>query len=329
MILTRAPLRIALGGGGTDLPSYYSRHGGFVLSAAINKYVYVCVNRPSSDDLIRVKYSRSEEVEDVTAIQHDLVRAALEVLGITSNIEIASMADVSAGTGLGSSSSYLVALLTALHELKRERLGRESLAELAFEIEMKLAGHPVGKQDQYLASLGGLTCLEIDRNGNVSDEPLLLSLASREELNSRVLLFFTGISRTADAILHQQQQDSNNGNGTVLDSLHVTKEIGLRVKEALEQGDLDEFGRLMHEHWENKKRRSSRISEGRVDRWYGLARDAGALGGKLVGAGGGGFLMLYCPNGSKPAVREALSAEGLRELPYAFDFDGAKVLVSF
>jgi D-glycero-alpha-D-manno-heptose-7-phosphate kinase len=329
VILTRAPLRIALGGGGTDLPSYYSNHGGFVLSAAINKYVYVCVNRPSSDDLIRVKYSRSEEVEDVTAIQHDLVRAALEVLGITSNIEIASMADVSAGTGLGSSSSYLVALLAALHELKRERLGRESLAELAVEIEMNLAGHPVGKQDQYLASLGGLTCLEIDRNGEVRDEPLLVSLATREELSSRVLLFFTGISRTADEILQQQQEDSNNGNGTVLDSLHVTKEIGLRVKQALEQGDLDEFGRLLHEHWENKKRRSSRISEGKVDRWYEEARDAGALGGKLVGAGGGGFLMLYCPNGSKPGVREALSTEGLRELPYAFDFDGAKVLVSF
>lgn len=329
MILTRAPLRIALGGGGTDLPSYYSHHGGFVVSAAINKYVYVCVNRPSSDDLIRVKYSRSEEVDDVALIQHDLVRLSLEAVDITSNIEIASMADVSAGTGLGSSSSYLVALLAALHELKRERVTRHALAELAVEIEMNLARHPVGKQDQYLASLGGFTCLEIAPDGAVQDEPLHVSLSTREELNSRVVLFFTGISRTADEILRQQHEDTSTGDVPVLESLDTTKEIGLRVKETLEHGELDEFGRLLHEHWENKKRRSRRISDGRVDHWYEVARDAGALGGKLVGAGGGGFLMLYCPNGAKQAVREALSPEGLRELSYGFDFEGAKVLVNF
>lgn len=329
MILARAPLRIALGGGGTDLPSYYSRHGGFVLSAAIDKYVYVCVNRPSSDDLIRIKYSSSEEVATVAEVEHDLVRCALEALDIRSNVEIASMADVSAGTGLGSSSSYLVALLAALYELKRERVSRPDLAALAVEIEMNLARHPVGKQDQYLASLGGLRSLEIDRDGAVHHEPLPLPHSTVEELNSRLLLFFTGISRAADGILREQQEQSGNGNGAVLASLHTTKEIGLRIRDVIERGELDELGLLMHEHWEVKKRRSAQISGARIDRWYELARDAGALGGKLVGAGGGGFLMLYCPNGAKPDVRSALGAEGLRELSYRFDDHGAKVLVSF
>ena len=329
MILTRAPLRVALGGGGTDLPSYYAKHGGFVLSAAIDKYVYVCVNRPASDELIRVKYSRSEEVATVRELEHDLVRPALELLDISGNIEIASMADVPAGTGLGSSSSYLVALLAALHELKRHRVPPHALAELAVHVEMDLAGHPVGKQDQYLASFGGVTCLEIEPDGTVHVSPARISLSTLEELQSRLMLFFTGISRQANVILDEQRRDSKNGNRDVLDSLHATKELGLRIRSMLEEGDLDDFGRLMHEHWENKKRRSSRISDSSVDRWYELARSAGALGGKVVGAGGGGFLMLYCQNGSKQAVRDALTADGLREMPFGFDFEGAKVLVNF
>lgn len=329
MILARAPLRIALGGGGTDLPSYYCEHGGFVLSAAIDKYVYVCVNRPASDDLIRLKYSRSEEVEDVSEIHHDLVRPALEALQITKNIEIASMADVPAGTGLGSSSTYLVALLAALHELTRRRVSARELAELAVHLEMEVAGHACGKQDQYVASFGGVSCLEIATDGAVDLSPAPISVSTLEELESRLMLVFTGLSRQADIILEEQRRDSESGNEAVLESLHATKDLARRIHAALRDGRLDDFGLLMHEHWETKKRRSIRISDGTVDRWYELARGAGVLGGKVVGAGGGGFLMLYCPDGSKRAVRNVLATAGLREMPFGFDHEGAKVLVNF
>jgi D-glycero-alpha-D-manno-heptose-7-phosphate kinase len=329
MILARAPLRITLGGGGTDLPSYYSDHGGFVLSAAVDKYIYICVNRPPADRLIRIKYSRSEEVSTVGEVQHDLVRPALEVLGPREGVEIVSLADVPAGTGLGSSGAYLVALITALHELKRERVPAQSLAELAFHIEHELAGHPVGKQDQYIAAFGGLTCFEIERDGRVHVSPLNASVATIDELQSRLLLFFTSFSRSANTILSEQRAATERADSEVVASLHRTKEIGRDILAALERGDVDEVGRLMHEHWENKKRRSPRISHDSVDRWYDCARDAGATGGKLIGAGGGGFLMLYCPSAAKTGVHEALAAEGLRAMPYRFDFDGAKVLVNF
>lgn len=329
MILTRAPLRITLGGGGTDLPSYYSQHGGFVLSAAIDKYIYICVNRPAADQRIRLKYSRSEDVSRIEEIEHDLVRPALKLLEIHTNVEIASMADVPAGTGLGSSSAYLVALLTALHELKRERIPPQALAELAVHIERDLAGHPVGKQDQYLAAFGGITCLDIEHDGRVHPEPLSVSGPTVEELRNSLLLFFTDLSRTADTILEAQRQATEGGDSTVVDSLHLTKAIGLRTREAIEQGRLDDVGHLMHEHWENKKRRSSLISDSQIDRWYAAAREAGATGGKIVGAGGGGFLLFYCPANAKQSVRNALLAEGRREMSYGFDFEGAKVMANF
>lgn len=329
MILARAPMRIVLGGGGTDLPSYYSRYGSFVLSAAIDKYLYIYINRPAADSLIRVKYSRYEEVTRPDQVQHDLVRPALKLLGIDGNVEIVSMADVPAGTGLGSSGTYLVCLLTALYELKRERVPTQALAEFACHVEMDLAGHPVGKQDHYLAAFGGITCLDIKRDGQVHVSPFNIAITTAEELRSRVLLFFTGLTRHAGDILRLQHQDTEADDSTVLDSLHRTKELGYRIKETLEQGNLDQFGTLLHEHWENKKRRSGKISNPRIDRWYTVARDAGALGGKVIGAGGGGFLMLYCPSDKKAPVREALAAEGLHEMSYDFDFQGAKVLVNF
>jgi len=329
MILARAPMRISLGGGGTDLPSYYTRYGGFILSAAINKYVYIYVNRPSADNYIRVKYSRYEEVQRVDEIQHDLVRPALQLLNVNGSIEIVSMADVPGGTGLGSSGTYLVALLTALFELKREKVPTQALAELACHIEMDLAGHPVGKHDHYLAAFGGITCLDIQRDGKVTVTPLDISITTTEELRNRVLLFFTGITRRSQDILQEQKRDTEAEDPVVVDSLHRTKELGYRIKEALEQGDLDRFGLLLDEHWQNKKRRSGKISDPRIDRWYEIAKENGALGGKIIGAGGGGFLMLYCPNETKAAVRCAMAAEGLREMPYDFDFEGAKVLVNF
>lgn len=329
MILARAPMRISLGGGGTDLPSYYTRYGGFILSAAINKYVYIYVNRPAADEFIRVKYSRYEQVERVEDIQHDLVRPALQLLNLNDCIEIVSMADTPGGTGLGSSGTYLVTLLTALYELKREKVPTQALAEFACHIEMDLAGHPVGKHDHYLAAFGGITCLDIQQDGKVTVTPLDISITTAEELRSQVLLFFTGITRRSQDILKDQKRDTQGENPTVVDSLHRTKELGYRVKEALEQGDLDRFGLLLDEHWQNKKRRSSKISTPRIDRWYEIAKENGAVGGKIIGAGGGGFLMLYCPNATKGVVRRTLAAEGLREMPFDFDFEGAKVLVNF
>jgi D-glycero-alpha-D-manno-heptose-7-phosphate kinase len=329
MILARSPFRITLGGGGTDLPSYYSKYGGFVLSAAINKYLYIYANRPAADDYIRVKYSRYEQVDSPDEVQHDLVRPALKLLGLTQGIEIVSMGDIPAGTGLGSSSTYLVTLLSALYEMKRERVPVQVLAEQACHIEMNLAGHPVGKQDHYLAAFGGITLLDIRQDGRVNVSPLNISLTTVEEFRNNVLLFYTGILRSANDILVSQKQDTENRNRDVVDSLHRTKELGYRVKEALEQGDLELFGRLLHEHWENKKRRSGQISNPQIDAWYELARAHGAVGGKIMGAGGGGFFMFYCPNSKKVGLRKALAESGLRELPYDFDFEGAKVLVNF
>lgn len=325
--MARAPLRIPLGGGGTDLPSYYSRFGGFFLSAAIDKYVYVAVNRPASDDVIRVKYSQSEEVQVVGELEHDLVRHSLTELQLTRNIEIASMADVPAGTGMGSSGSYLAALLVALHTLTREHRPKWELAEEACRIEIELAGHPVGKQDQYVAVWGGLNCFEISCSGDVTVTALKIPSYALEDLERCVLLFNTGETRTSDVILAQQKRDTEGSDEAVLESLHRTKELGMAIKASLERGDLVAFGRLLHDHWTTKKARSRQISNTRIDRIYQLARDNGALGGKLMGAGGGGFLMLLAENANQRRVREVVTAEGIRQMPFKFDLEGAKTLL--
>jgi D-glycero-alpha-D-manno-heptose-7-phosphate kinase len=329
VILARAPLRIPLGGGGTDLPSYYSQRGGFILSAAINKYVYIYVNRPSADNLLRLKYSKYEQVEHVSEIQHDLVRPALELLKIYGNLEIVSMADVPDGTGMGSSGSYLVGLLTALYEFNREKVPTQALAETACHIEMNLAAHPAGKHDHYMAAFGGMTTLDIERDGRVHVSPLDVSIPTVEELRAGTMLFYTGIRRPSREILAEQKDETLKGDLTMLESLDRTKELGQEIKGALERGDLQHYGALLHEHWQNKKRRSRKVSDAQIDRWYEAARSNGALGGKIMGAGGGGFLMLFCPQAAKSAVRQALSQEGLREMAFEFDFEGAKVLVNF
>lgn len=328
MILARAPLRISLGGGGTDLPSYYSQYGGFILSAAINKFLYIYVNRPMADDFIRVKYSAYEQVATPDEIQHDLVRPALKLLDINSSVEIVSMADVPAGTGLGSSGTYLVTLLTALHEMERKKVPTYELAEMACHIEIDMASHPVGKHDHYIAAFGGITCLDIGTDGSVSVSPLNIARTTLEEFRSCVLLFYTGITRASEDILGAQKKDTQSDDPTVVSSLHYTKELGYRIKEALECGDLDKFGLLLDEHWQNKKQRSGMVSNPSIDAWYELARESGALGGKIMGAGGGGFFMFYCPNHSKARLRESLTEAGLREMQYDFDFDGAKVLIN-
>jgi len=329
MILTRAPLRIPLGGGGTDLPSYYSRYRGFVLSAAINKYVYISLNRPKVDDLIRVKYSKSETVEDLNEVQHELVREAMRLTGVERGVEIVSMADVPAGTGMGSSGSFLVALLRALHACKGEHVPAHQLAEEACRIEIDMVRSPVGKQDQYVAAFGGLSCLAIATDGTVTVNRLPLTNHQLDELRTNLLLFYTGIQRRSLDILEDQKRDTAQAMEDVVDSLHRTKELGLEIKNALVAGDLNRFGELLDLHWHNKKRRSTKISDSQIDRWYEISRDNGALGGKLIGAGGGGFLLFYCPNAHKRQLRAVMAEEGLREMPFDFDFEGAKVLVDF
>jgi len=329
MILSRAPYRISLGGGGTDLPSYYERHGGFILSAAVDKFLYIYINRPAADNFIRLKYSRYEQVVDAAELEHDLVRLSLGHLAIGPSLEIASMADVPAGTGLGSSGTYLVALLLALRELKRERIATHELAEEACHIEMDLAKHPAGKHDPYLAAFGGVTCLEIATDGAVAVTPLNVATSTLDDFRSNVLLFYTGVVRRSSEILEAQRQDTQREDPVVVESLHRTKEIGYRVKEALEAGDLERFGLLLDEHWQNKKRRSTKISDPNLDRWYEMVKEQGGLGGKVMGAGGGGFFMFYCPQRAKAGIRRALTAEGLREMPYSFDLEGAKVVANF
>ncbi|MDX6375217.1 MAG: D-glycero-alpha-D-manno-heptose-7-phosphate kinase [Nocardioidaceae bacterium] len=328
MILARAPLRLPLGGGGTDLPSYYRRQGGFILAASITKYVYVAVNRPSADDLIRLKYSRSEEVVSVDDLLHDLARPALRHLDVDRNIEISSMADVPAGTGLGSSSTYLVTLLTALLALKRETLTTHELAELSCHLEIDVAGHAAGKQDHYTAAYGGINALEIKPDGTVDVTDAGISITTMEELRNGLVLFFTGLTRTADVILREQVVGTEKEDGAVLDSLDEVKELGYRIHATLQTDDLEAFGDLLNVHWKQKKRRSKAISNPEIDQWYELGRRNGALGGKLVGAGGGGFLLFYCPAEHRHQLRHAMARTGLREMPFDFDHYGAKVLVS-
>ena len=327
MIVTRTPLRIPLGGGGTDLPSYYRCYGGFLVSAAINKYVYITVNK-RFEDSIRVSYARTEIVDCVEQIEHPIVREALKLLGVERGLEIVSMADLPSNTGMGSSGSFTVGLLQALHCLKRETAPPQQLAEEAFHVEAEVLGEPVGKQDQYIAAFGRITALEIDPDGHVEAAPLELREEVIEQLESDAMLFYTGIQRPASEVLGDQQQALSEGQADVAQSLHAIKAIGREVAGALQAGDLPRFGELLQAHWEAKKRTSTKISTSEVDRWYALARENGAVGGKLMGAGGGGFLMFYCPNHDKARLRQAMSAEGLREMRFAVDNDGSKVIVN-
>jgi len=323
MIITRTPLRISLGGGGTDLPSYYLKHGGVVISAAIDKYVYIAINRTFTDDYF-IKYSALERRAKVADIDHPIVREALTLHDVGPAIELVSLADIPSGTGLGSSGTFTVGLLRALYTFKREHVSAHALAEEACHIEIDRLGRAGGKQDQYIAAFGGITCFEFRPDGRVRVSPLLISQATLHDLEEHLLLFFTGYSRDADHMLVDQKRRSEAGDAAMLDNLHTIAEIGGRVKAALEAGDTHGFGRLMHEHWEHKRRRTEGISTAAIDRWYDAAIAAGALGGKLVGAGAGGFLLLYA---DRPApVREAMAREGLSEVRFQFDFDGATVV---
>jgi D-glycero-alpha-D-manno-heptose-7-phosphate kinase len=324
MIITRSPLRITLGGGGTDLPSYYREHGGFLIAAAIDKYVYVTVMRPFTPG-IYLKYSKLEHVETAPEVHHPIIREAIKLVGFrTPQIEITTLADIPAGTGLGSSGSFTTALLKALYAHRRRPLHPNELAELACEIEIERLREPIGKQDQYIAAYGGLTCFTFHKEGGVEAEPLKLPIDAIFNLEDNLLLFFTGFSRTAGSILADQQQRTGEHDAEMLNNLHYVKDLGHRSRLALEKAETAAFGELMHEHWEHKKRRSKGMSNPQIDEWYELGRRNGALGGKLVGAGGGGFLMFYAEDHRR--LRTAMASAGLEEVRFRFDFEGTKVL---
>jgi D-glycero-alpha-D-manno-heptose-7-phosphate kinase len=326
MIIARSPLRITLGGGGTDLASYYAEREGFLVAAAIDKYVYVTIMRPFSAG-VYLKYSALEHVDRVADVRHPIIREALELQKLgTPQIEITTLADIPAGTGLGSSGSFTTALLKALYTHQRKVAHSQELAELACHIEIDRLGEPIGKQDQFIAAFGGITCFTFHKDHRVTVEPLRVSVETMHDLEDNLLLFFTGFNRNAGSILKDQHVRSQARDPDMLQNLDYVKSLGYRSKEALEAGDLPRFGELMHEQWEHKKRRSGAASNPQIDAWYSLAMNNGAIGGKLVGAGGGGFLMFYAADRSR--LRNTMAAAGLEEVRFRFDFEGTKVVLS-
>ena len=325
MIITRSPLRITLGGGGTDLPSYYREHGGFVIAGAIDKYVYVSVIRPFSPGIF-LKYSELEHVDHVDQVQHKIIRESLRMLDFkTPQVEITTLADIPAGTGLGSSGSFTTALLKALYAHRRRLVLMSELAQLACEIEINRLNEPIGKQDQYIAAYGGITCFNFNPDETVYAVPLKISTETLFELEDNLLLFFTGFARSAGSILKDQDARTKMADPQMIENLHYVKELGQRSQCALESGHPAEFGAIMHEHWEHKKRRSGGMSNPQIDEWYELGRANGAIGGKLVGAGGGGFLLFYAED--RKRLRQAMSKAELEEIRFRFDFEGTKVLL--
>ena len=332
MILTTTPFRVTLGGGGTDLPSYYGEHGGFIFAMGIDKHMYIMINPPTVDRKIRLHYSNSETTDHVTSVRHELAREALRLHGIEDKMEVSSMADLPAGTGLGSSSCYLVGLLNALHHYRRDYVSLDKLAEEACYIELEVLGKPIGKQDQYMAAFGGLTVLEIGKDGAVDVRSIELGSSSIAALIANTHIYYTGVERDALSVLSEQngalKSKERGEHARVIESMHQIKELGRRILRAIEREDFDEWGRLLDEHWRNKKRLSSKISFGKVDRLYERVKaEYSVLGGKVIGAGGGGFLMLYCPVQHK-RLEVFMQANGMPRLHYNVEREGSKVLAN-
>ncbi len=328
MIVTRTPFRITLGGGGTDLPAYYKKYGGFIFSAGINKYMFIDANRSVADDLVRLKYSKAETVKSADELKNDLAKKVLQYLGIKKNIEISSISDIPGGTGLGSSSCYTVGLLHTLHTLRREYVSLDQLAEEDFHIEAELLKRPIGKQDPYMAAFGGLTVLDIEKNGKVNIRKANISMETADNLNNNLLVFFTGQTRSADEILQEQSSGVKEKKKDVVESMHFIKELGYKILEAAEAGNIDAIGKMFDEHWQYKKKISTKMSNPIFDKIYASALQSGALGGKISGAGGGGFFTFYVP-GDQKNTRETMRNFGLREMRYRFDFEGSKVVTDF
>ncbi len=327
MIITRTPFRFTIGGGGTDLPSYYSQYGGFIFAGAINKYMFLNLNVPIVDDLVRVKYTKSEIVNHREELEHDIAKEAMRIMGIEDSLEIISIADVPAGTGLGSSSCYAVGVLNGLHTLKREYITLQELAEEACDLEINRLGKPIGKQDQYMAAFGGLTVLDIEKNGTVQVRKADVSGSIVDDLNRNLLMFYTGTSRSADDILTEQSKGAKEEKKDVVESMHYIKDIGYKILEAVESGNITDVGLMFDEHWQYKKKISTKMTNPRFDKIYEIAKENGALGGKISGAGGGGFFLFYVEE-NHTKFREVMKSLGLREMRYRFDFEGTKVLVN-
>ena len=320
MLITRTPLRISLGGGGTDLPSYYREHCGFLVAGAIDKYIYMLMHTVFQRRY-KMKYSETEDVDEIGAIRHPILRETLNRHWRGNPLEIASVADVPAGTGMGSSGAFTVALLKGLAHARRTSITQGVLAEDACEIEIDRLKEPCGKQDPYVAAHGGICAYTFNTDGTVDVEPLELSSETLRALREQLLLFYTGEAREASAVLSDQDARTKTGDAEMLENLHRTKEMGFQSRELLLSGDLFSYAEVMHEHWVNKRKRSPGMATGRIDELYTLARRSGVIGGKLVGAGGGGFLLVYARN---PAdTRQAMAAAGAAELPFDFEFIGA------
>ncbi len=326
MIISRSPLRISLGGGGTDLPSFYTKNEGFLIAGAINKYIYTTVSRPFNKSIL-LKYSEIENVKSFEQIKHPIIRETLRELSPSEKqIEITTLADIPAGTGLGSSGSFTNSLIKSIITFQRKYIDPYNLAELSSKIEIKNLKQPSGKQDQFISSFGGLSAFTFHKDGKVKVEPLKLNESIINALQDKLLLFFTGFTRRSDTLLNDQEQKSKSNDISMLKNLEFTKLLGYRCKTALEDGNLQLFGELMHEHWEHKKSRSKGMSNNQIDKWYDKAIKNGAAGGKVVGAGGGGFLMFLASDVDK--LRNSLAKEGLTEVRFQFDFEGTKVLMA-
>ncbi len=323
MIITRTPFRLSLGGGGTDLPSYYSSRGGFFVSGALDKYVHIAVNPRFEEDSIRVSYSTTEIVDDAGKLKHPLVREGLDMVGIKKGIEVVSVADAPASTGLGSSGSFCVGLLRALHAYLQEEKSSQFVAEEACNIAMNRLKEPSGKQDEYVAAFGGIRAYEIDRDGEVKVQSMKLTTNSLAELEADIMMFYTGITRSSSSVLSKQKTAiEKDGAAEKMDKI---KEIGYKVRDSLSSGNLIRFGELLDEHWKTKRGVVGGMTNDKIDHWYKVAKANGAIGGKIVGGGGGGFLMLFCENG-RTKLRSAMANEGLVEHRFHFEPEGSKII---
>ena len=328
MIVSRAPVRFSLGGGGTDLPSYAHEHGGFVVAAAVDKFVFVCVARRFQRN-IRLAYSETEIVDTADQIKHRIFRAALQSTGLTSGLELHSLADVPANTGLGSSSSFTVALLNGLHAFKREFVPAEQLAREACHLEIDVLKEPIGKQDQYIAAHGGISAMTFLPDGSVEVERLPLRDEVIDELESNLVIYYSGVERSASSVLKEQAKSIVENRDAAVQRMHRIKELGHETKRILLAGNVDHYGEMLHEHWTNKRKLASNMADPAIDEHYDAARAAGAIGGKLMGAGGGGFFMFYVRAPDRRRVHEVLAGRGLRPMRFRFDFDGARIMANF
>jgi D-glycero-alpha-D-manno-heptose-7-phosphate kinase len=327
MIVSRAPVRFSLGGGGTDLPSYSALHGGFLVAAAIDKYIYVSANRRFYDS-IRLAYSKTETVDSVDQIDHRIFREALRLSGISQGIELSSVADVPPNSGLGSSSTFTVALLNALHAYKREFVSSLQLAEEACRIEIDVLKEPIGKQDQFIAAYGGITAFTFNTDGSVEVERVPIRPEVLDELESNLLIFYSGVERAAASVLSLQGRNITTNQDSAMERMHRIKELGYETRRILVNGNIDAYGELLHEHWTNKKKLAKNMSDPVIDEHYEAARNAGAIGGKLMGAGGGGFFMFYTAPADRRRVYAALTQRGLRPLRFRFESSGARIMAN-